>query len=155
MRPFMGAYRQTGSRIELESRSLAAALFGWGWLSVYVTSLNESRIVQVLGSGGGDDRIEWMRTAGDRERADVGRADDDILEPSDLFLSDFDLDDWTGLGRGGRGSGARDDGPDPVPPGSALGVSRVSGFGRIGGLGNSGASDPGGCLDRHSLQCPA
>ncbi len=42
----------------------ASALFGLGWLSVYVTSLNESRIVQALGSGGGGDRIEWMRRLG-------------------------------------------------------------------------------------------
>ncbi len=42
----------------------AAALFGLGWLSVYITSLQESRILQQLGSATLDDRIEWMRRLG-------------------------------------------------------------------------------------------
>jgi ABC-2 type transport system permease protein len=43
----------------------AAALFGLGWLFVYVTSLNEAEILRLLESdseGGG--RIQWMRNLG-------------------------------------------------------------------------------------------
>ncbi len=42
----------------------AVALFGLGWLSVYVTSLRETRIVEALGSIGDDDRVEWLRRLG-------------------------------------------------------------------------------------------
>ena len=42
----------------------AASLFGLGWLSVYVTSLNEAEIVRMLGSGEGGSRIQWMRNLG-------------------------------------------------------------------------------------------
>jgi ABC-2 type transport system permease protein len=42
----------------------AAVLFGLGWLSVYMTSLNESKIAELLGSERGDGRIEWMRRLG-------------------------------------------------------------------------------------------
>lgn len=49
-----------------------SALFGLGWLSAYITSLNESRIVKLLESGEGGDRIEWMRRLGvAREPASV------------------------------------------------------------------------------------
>ena len=46
-----------------------AALFGLGWLFVYVTSLNEAEILRLLESdseGGG--RIQWMRNLGVAER---------------------------------------------------------------------------------------
>jgi ABC-2 type transport system permease protein len=42
----------------------AGVLFGLGWLSVYITSLRETRIIEQLGSIGDDDRIEWMRRLG-------------------------------------------------------------------------------------------
>src|SRR4051794_2784786 len=42
----------------------AAALFGLGWLSVYITSLNEAELVRLLGSDEGGSRIQWMRNLG-------------------------------------------------------------------------------------------
>ena len=42
----------------------AAALFGLGWLFVYVTSLNETEILRLLDSGEGGNRIQWMRNMG-------------------------------------------------------------------------------------------
>jgi len=43
---------------------LAAALFGWGWLWVYVTSLNEAEILRLLASDEGGGRMEMMRNLG-------------------------------------------------------------------------------------------
>jgi ABC-2 type transport system permease protein len=40
------------------------ALFGLGWLFVFVTSLNEAKIREVLASDGGDERFQWMRNMG-------------------------------------------------------------------------------------------
>jgi ABC-2 type transport system permease protein len=65
MEPFWALIRKQVHESRWTLCILAAVLFGLGWLSVYVTSLNESRIVQMLGSG--DDiggRIEWMRRLG-------------------------------------------------------------------------------------------
>lgn len=42
----------------------AAALFGLGWLSIYMTSLNETRILRMLSSGELGDRINWLRRMG-------------------------------------------------------------------------------------------
>lgn len=42
----------------------ASVLFGLGWLSVYMTSLNETKIVELLASGRGGGRIDWMRRLG-------------------------------------------------------------------------------------------
>jgi ABC-2 type transport system permease protein len=42
----------------------AAALFGLGWLFVYVTSLNETEILRLLASDEGGGRIQWMRNLG-------------------------------------------------------------------------------------------
>jgi ABC-2 type transport system permease protein len=42
----------------------AAALFGLGWLFVYVTSLNEAEIIRMLGSDEGGARIQWLRNLG-------------------------------------------------------------------------------------------
>jgi ABC-2 type transport system permease protein len=50
----------------------AAALFGLGWLSVYVTSLNEAEIVRLLGSEDRDTRIQWMRNLGVTEEPSSG-----------------------------------------------------------------------------------
>ena len=41
-----------------------AVLVGLGWLSVFITSLNETKIVQMLGSGEGGNRFDWMRRMG-------------------------------------------------------------------------------------------
>jgi ABC-2 type transport system permease protein len=43
---------------------LSAALFGWGWLWVYVTSLNEAEILRLLASDEGGGRMEMMRNMG-------------------------------------------------------------------------------------------
>jgi ABC-2 type transport system permease protein len=42
----------------------AAVLFGLGWLSVYMTSLNETRILKMLATGVGGNRFDWMRRLG-------------------------------------------------------------------------------------------
>jgi ABC-2 type transport system permease protein len=64
MRPFWALIRKQLHESRWTLGVSAAVLFGLGWLSVYVTSLNETRITRMLGSGGGDDRIEWMRRLG-------------------------------------------------------------------------------------------
>ncbi len=43
---------------------LAMALFGWGWLFVYVTSINEAEIVRLLASDEGGRRIEMLKIMG-------------------------------------------------------------------------------------------
>ncbi len=42
----------------------AAALFGLGWLSVYITSRNEDRVLKAIASGELGDRLEWLRRLG-------------------------------------------------------------------------------------------
>ena len=42
----------------------AAALFGLGWLFVFITSLNEAEILKALASGPGQGRFRWMRGLG-------------------------------------------------------------------------------------------
>src|SRR5579883_2831495 len=64
MRPFWALIRKQIHESRWTLCVSAAALFGLGWLSVYMTSLNESRIVRMLESGEGDGRIEWMRRLG-------------------------------------------------------------------------------------------
>lgn len=64
MRPFWAMIRKQVHESRWTLVVSASVLFGLGWLSVYVTSLNESRIVRMLGSGEGDDRIQWMRRLG-------------------------------------------------------------------------------------------
>jgi len=64
MRPFMALI---GKQVHESSWSLgllAAALFGWGWLWVYVTSLNEAEILRLLASDEGGGRMEMMRNLG-------------------------------------------------------------------------------------------
>lgn len=64
MRPFWALLRKQ----VLESRWAvclsAAALFGLGWLFVYVTSLNEAEFVRLLGSDSGGPRVQWLRNLG-------------------------------------------------------------------------------------------
>src|ERR1700722_9265635 len=68
MRPFWALIRKQ----IVESRSMlvlsAAALFGVGWLFVYVTSLNESEILRLLESGETRGRIQWLRNLGVAEQ---------------------------------------------------------------------------------------
>jgi ABC-2 type transport system permease protein len=68
MRPFWALIRKQ----IVESRSMlvlsAAALFGLGWLFVYVTSLNESEILRLLESGETRGRIQWLRNLGVAEQ---------------------------------------------------------------------------------------
>jgi ABC-2 type transport system permease protein len=64
MRPFWALIRKQLHESRWTLIVSAAALFGLGWLSVYMTSLNELRILRMLESGQGDDRIEWMRRLG-------------------------------------------------------------------------------------------
>jgi ABC-2 type transport system permease protein len=64
MQPFWALIRKQIHESRWTVLVLASVLFGLGWLSVYMTSLNESRIVQMLGSEGADERIQWMRRLG-------------------------------------------------------------------------------------------
>jgi ABC-2 type transport system permease protein len=69
MRPFWALIRKQIVESRWTLGLSAAALFGLGWLFVYVTSLNESEILRLLESdseGGG--RIQWMRNLGVAER---------------------------------------------------------------------------------------
>ena len=49
----------------------SAVLFGLGWLFVWVTSLNESRILRDLGDEGADGRVQDLENHGDRRRVVV------------------------------------------------------------------------------------
>jgi ABC-2 type transport system permease protein len=64
MRPFWALVRKQIHESRWTLIVSALALFALGWLSVYITSLNEARILRELGSGGGDERIQWMRRMG-------------------------------------------------------------------------------------------
>jgi ABC-2 type transport system permease protein len=68
MRPFRALLRKQ----LVESRWMlalsAAALFGLGWLFVYVTSLNEAEITRLLESDEGGGRIQWLRNLGVAEQ---------------------------------------------------------------------------------------
>jgi ABC-2 type transport system permease protein len=69
MRPFWALIRKQIVESRWTLGLSAAALFGLGWLFVYVTSLNEAEILRLLESdseGGG--RIQWMRNLGVAER---------------------------------------------------------------------------------------
>ncbi len=46
----------------------AAALFGLGWLFVFVTSLNETEILKALSSGSEENRYRWLRNLGLEEQ---------------------------------------------------------------------------------------
>ncbi len=64
MKPFAALVR----KVVHESRGTllltAAALFGLGWLSVYITSRNESQILKAIASGELGERLEWLRRLG-------------------------------------------------------------------------------------------
>jgi ABC-2 type transport system permease protein len=62
--PFLALVRKHVHESRWTLAFSAGALFGLGWLSVYITSLRETRIVQALGSVGDDERVEWMRRLG-------------------------------------------------------------------------------------------
>lgn len=64
MRPFWALIRKQIHESRWTLFIAAAALFALGWLSIYMTSLNESRILKMLETGGGGGRIEWMRRLG-------------------------------------------------------------------------------------------
>jgi ABC-2 type transport system permease protein len=69
MRPFWALLKKQIVESRWTVGLSAAALFGLGWLFVYVTSLNEAEIHSLLESdseGGG--RIQWMRNLGVAER---------------------------------------------------------------------------------------
>jgi ABC-2 type transport system permease protein len=64
MRPFWALVRKQIHESRWTLVVSASVLFALGWLSVYVTSLNEARIIRLLASGDDDQRIEWLRRMG-------------------------------------------------------------------------------------------
>jgi ABC-2 type transport system permease protein len=70
MRPFWALVRKEVHETRWMLGLSAAALFGLGWLFVYVTALNEAQIVQSLESDSGDlaGRIQWLRNLGITEQ---------------------------------------------------------------------------------------
>jgi ABC-2 type transport system permease protein len=64
MRPFWALLRKQFHESRWTLVVSASVLFGLGWLSVFVMSLNEARLVRMLGSDDGDERIQWMRRMG-------------------------------------------------------------------------------------------
>ena len=67
MRPFWALIRKQLHESRWTLGVSASALFGLGWLSVYVTSLNESRIVQAARDRAGRRSHRVDAAAGDRE----------------------------------------------------------------------------------------
>ena len=68
MRPFSALLRKQFVESRWTLVLSAAALFGLGWLFVYVTSLNEAEIRHLLESGQGGGRIQWLRSLGVAEQ---------------------------------------------------------------------------------------
>jgi ABC-2 type transport system permease protein len=69
MRPFWALIRKQIVESRWTLGLSAVALFGLGWLFVYVTSLNEAEIRRLLESDSDDfGRIQWMRNLGVAER---------------------------------------------------------------------------------------
>ncbi len=64
MSPFLALIRKHVHESRWTLAVTAGALFGLGWLSVYITSLREVRIIKALGSPDLDDRIQWLRRLG-------------------------------------------------------------------------------------------
>jgi ABC-2 type transport system permease protein len=68
MRPFLALLRKQVHETRWTLGLSAAALFGLGWLFVYVTSLNEAEILEALESDSGGTRIQWLRNLGVAEQ---------------------------------------------------------------------------------------
>ncbi len=68
MRPFLALLRKQVHESRWTLSLSAAALFGLGWLFVYVTSLNEAEIRDALESDEGGARIQWLRNLGVAEQ---------------------------------------------------------------------------------------
>jgi ABC-2 type transport system permease protein len=68
MRPFRALLRKQLVESQWMLALSAAALFGLGWLFVYVTSLNEAEITRLLESDEGGSRIQWLRNLGVAEQ---------------------------------------------------------------------------------------
>lgn len=64
MKPFWALIRKQLHESRWTLIVSCAVLFGLAWLSVYITSLNESRILRDLQSGEGGNRLEWLRRLG-------------------------------------------------------------------------------------------
>ena len=64
MRPFMALIGKQVHESGWSLGLLAAALFGWGWLWVFVTSMNEAEILRLLASDEGGGRMEMLRNLG-------------------------------------------------------------------------------------------
>jgi len=64
MRPFWALIHKQIVEARFMLLLSAAALFGLGWLFVYVTSLNEAEIVRMLESDEGGSRIQFLRSLG-------------------------------------------------------------------------------------------
>ena len=61
MRPFIAPIGKQVHESICSLGLLAVALFGWGWLFVYVTSINEAEIRRLLASDEGGGRIEMLK----------------------------------------------------------------------------------------------
>jgi ABC-2 type transport system permease protein len=64
MRPFLALMRKQIVESRWTLVLTAAALFGLGWLFVYVTAVTEAEIIRRLESGGGGGRLQFMRMMG-------------------------------------------------------------------------------------------
>ncbi len=155
MRPFWRSCENTLSSRDGPWSFPPRRLFGLGWLFVYVTSLNEAEIREMLESGEGGGRIQWLRSLGVAEQPRVGDDHDGVLEPSVHLVVDLDVGDRAGLGRRSRRGRARDDGLDPVAPDRALGLSVLGRLHRVGWSGRARRVPDGRSLDRGALQRPA
>jgi ABC-2 type transport system permease protein len=68
MRPFLALIRKHVHESRWMLGFSAAALFGLGWLFVFVTSLNEAEIVKALESDSGNMRLQFLRSMGIAEQ---------------------------------------------------------------------------------------
>jgi len=68
MKPFIALLRKHVHDTRGTVILSAAALFGLGWLFVFVTSLNETEILKVLSSGSENNRFRWLRNMGLEEQ---------------------------------------------------------------------------------------
>ena len=68
MKPFFALLRKHVHDTRGSLLLTGAALFGLGWLFVFVTSLNETEILKALSSGTDDNRFRWLRNMGLEEQ---------------------------------------------------------------------------------------